>query len=131
MSAGILDTSVFIAQELGRLVAVETLPEKGYVTVITWGELQTGILTSPRPELLALRLDTFEALSRLRLLEVDKAAAIKWAVIRSNLLAEKRRVNVNDLWIAAIAKSRDMPVYGRDGDFEVIMNHGGPEFIRV
>lgn len=47
-------------------------------------------------------------------------------------LAESgRRVNANELWIAAVAASRGPPVVTRDCDFDPIENVGGPEVVRV
>lgn len=40
-------------------------------------------------------------------------------------------MNVNDLWIAAIAKAHALPVVTQDADFEAIRDLGGPTVILV
>jgi len=42
-----------------------------------------------------------------------------------------RRINTNDLWIAAIALANDLVVVTQDADFEVFLDFGGPPIVRV
>jgi predicted nucleic acid-binding protein len=44
MSQGLLDTSVFIAQESGRAISLKHIPEQVAVSVVTLAELQLGVL---------------------------------------------------------------------------------------
>jgi predicted nucleic acid-binding protein len=47
-------------------------------------------------------------------------------------LAESgRRVNVNDLWIAATAAANRLPVVTQDDDFDPLQDATGLEVIRV
>ena len=43
--------------------------------------------------------------------------ARSWALLRVHLAKNKRRLNVNDLWIAATALPHDIPVVTQDDDF--------------
>jgi predicted nucleic acid-binding protein len=58
-------------------------------------------------------------------------SAAEWAYLLARLAEEKRRVNVNDVWIAAIAAANQLAVVTQDGDYEVIHEVGGPAVIRV
>ncbi len=60
-TAGLLDTSVFIAHETGRLLA--PLPERVAVSVVTIGELHLGVLSASDRAVRARRADTL-ALAR-------------------------------------------------------------------
>jgi predicted nucleic acid-binding protein len=51
--------------------------------------------------------------------------------MRVLLAAAGRRVNVNDLWIAASASAAGLPVVTQDEDFDVLRDVAGLEVIRV
>jgi predicted nucleic acid-binding protein len=52
-------------------------------------------------------------------------------VLRRRLELARRRVNINDLWIAAIAKANGLRVVTQDDDFDVIADAGGPAVVKV
>lgn len=131
MTAGLLDTSVFIATETGRSLAAETLPDDSYVCVITLAELRVGVHAAQDTDTRALRMRTLEALSALTALTVDEIAAAHWARLRHRLFEAGRRVNVNDLWIASVALAHDLPVVTQDDDFDALLDLGGPPVLRV
>jgi len=54
-----------------------------------------------------------------------------WARLRVHLAESGRRVRINDLWIAAIAASRGLPVVTQDGDFDALEGVAGLTIIRV
>ena len=54
-----------------------------------------------------------------------------WARMRVHLVDAGRRVNVNDLWIAASAASRGLPVVTQDDEFGAVAGVGGLKVIRV
>lgn len=64
-------------------------------------------------------------------LSVDAAAAGRWAMLRVQLAEAGQRLNVNALWIAAVALANDLPVVTQDGNFDALVDLGGPEIIRV
>jgi hypothetical protein len=68
----------------------------------------------------ARRLATLEAVAEIETLPIDNAVAATWALLRVHLAEAQRRVNVNDLWIAATAVTHDLPVITHDDDFEPI-----------
>lgn len=131
MSRGLLDTSIFVASESGRDLDRKRLPDTAFVSVITVAELQSGVLAAGDLATRARRLATAERAARLTPLVVDDAAARAWAVMRVALHAAGRRVNVNDLWIAAVAQANNMPVVTQDDDFDVLAELGLIDVIRV
>jgi len=54
-----------------------------------------------------------------------------WARLRVHLAETGRQVRINDVWIAAIAASRGLPVITQDGDFDALNGVAGVEVIRV
>ena len=126
-----LDTSVLIASESGRPLELDNLPDEVFVSVITIAELQAGVLAAPDTVTRARRLATLDSISVLEPLPVDAAAASHWATLRVRLAEEKRRIGVNDLWIAAVAAANNLPVVTQDADYDSLEAIGGPEIIRV
>jgi predicted nucleic acid-binding protein len=126
-----LDTSVFIAAESGRNLRVELLPEESAISVITLAELQAGILAARDTEARARRLATLDAVNDVEVLPVDAAGARVWAQMRVQLAESGRRANVNDLWIAASAASRGLPVVTQDDDFGAVEGIAGLVVVRV
>lgn len=127
----LLDTSVFIALESGRPLNAETMPDIGYVSAITVGELHAGVHAAKNTRTRAARLATVEALASVETLPVTAEAARHWARLRYELLEAGRRINVNDLWIASTALAHGLPVATQDDDFLVLAGLGGPDVIRL
>jgi len=128
---GLLDTSVFIAQESGRQLDSTSLPDEGYVSVITLAELEAGVLAAADQTIRSRRLATLTRISAVAALPIDVAAAAHWARMRVRLADRKRRVNVNDLWIAAVALAHDLPVYTQDRDYEPLAELGELRVVKV
>jgi hypothetical protein len=51
--------------------------------------------------------------------------------MRAYLAASGRRVNANDLWIAATAAAYEIPVVTQDGDFDALVGVAGLSLIQV
>lgn len=128
---GLLDTSVLIAHETRRPLNTDNLPQEAFICVITLAELQAGVLAAKDTEARARRLETLNFVANLEPLPVDAEAAIRWATLRARLAEEGRRVNVNDLWIGAVALANNLPVITQDNDFDPLEDLGGPKIVRV
>ena len=131
IAAGVLDTSVFIANESGRPLDESAMPEEVATTVITVAELTAGVLAAGSAEVRSRRLATLDAVADMVALSADEDAARVWARLRVHLAETGRRMGVNDLWIAAIAVSRGLPVITQDDDFEALDGATGFTAIRV
>jgi predicted nucleic acid-binding protein len=128
---GLLDTSVFIASETGRPLDVDALPEEMAISPITVGELHAGVLAAEDLDVRARRLATLESIADIEQLPIDERVARSWALLRVHLVQSKRRLNVNDLWIAATALAHDLPVVTQDDDFGPVNAIAGLSVLQV
>ena len=117
MTAGIADTSVFIALEGGRTLAVDRLPDELAVSVVTIAELRVGVLAAADSATRARRLATLTSAMAFDPLPIDDAVAEAWAGLRLQLRDRGRRMPVNDSWIAATAIALGVPVVTQDADY--------------
>lgn len=124
--SGLLDTSVFVARESGRPLA--SLPDEGRVSVITVAELRIGVLVAEDASIRAQRLATLSEVEALEPLPVDDAAARAFAEIVADARRRGRRPKILGALIAATARSRAMPIYTQDADFEDMV---GVDVVRV
>lgn len=128
---GLLDTSVFIALESGRPLKAEGLPDESLICPVTIAELQAGVLIATDVDVRARRLATLESTADIEILAIDTEVAAEWARLRVHLAETGRRVNVNDLWIAATASANGLPVVTQDDDFDPLHGVTGLDVIHV
>jgi predicted nucleic acid-binding protein len=127
----VLDTSVFVAIEQGRPLRRQAIPESGAISIVTKAELRAGILAAKDISTRDRRLDTLDAVANIVVLPVDEQVARAWAQMRAYLAAAERRVNINDMWIAATAAAHEIPVLTEDGDFDALSGVAGLTVIPV
>ncbi len=89
------------------------------------------MLAAKASDIRAQRLATLESVADIETLPVDDDAARMWARLRIYLAEAGRRVRVNDLWIAAIAASKGLPVVTQDDDFAALDGAPNVTIIRV
>lgn len=130
-SRGVLDTSVIVAAEAGRPLRSAGLPDEAAISVVTLGELQAGVLVASDAETRAHRLATMEQLADIEVLPIDVRVASTWAAMRVHLVEAGRRVNVNDLWIAATAAADGLAVVTQDDDFDPLDGVAGLRVVKV
>ncbi len=128
---GLLDTSVFIALESARPIEAAKLPDQSVVCPVTIAELQAGVLAAADIDTRARRLATLETIADIEVLVIDAEVAAEWARLRVHLAETGRRVNVNDLWIAATAAAHGLPIVTQDDHFGPVDGVGGLSVIRV
>ncbi len=128
---GLVDTSIFIADESGRALATHTIPRELGVSVITIGELQAAVLVASNTSIRAQRLATLQVVSDMHVLPIDEQLALHWARLRVQLVDAGRRMNVNDAWIAATALAHALPVVTQDDDFDLLQDMSGLQVIKV
>lgn len=117
MTAGLLDTSVFIAREAGRPLDITALPDESGVSAVTIAELRLGVLQAADDTTRSRRLSTLAAAQRLAPLPVDEQVAAAWALLRRQLRLAGLRMEVNDSWIAATAIAHGLAVVTQDQGF--------------
>lgn len=118
MTPGLLDTGIFIAQEVARPLG--QLPDRVAVSVITIGELELGLLSAVDGDTRARRADTLALAREFDPLPVSEPVMTAWA----HLVADCRRTGVHrtvrltDAIIAATAVAHALPVVTQDDDFD-------------
>jgi hypothetical protein len=128
VTQGLVDTSVFIARETGRDLAVDDLPGEVVVSVVTVAELRAGVLAAEDPTIRGQRLATLTLAMSFESIPIDDEVAEAWARLRVSLRSLGRRMPVNDSWIAATAMTLGIPVVTRDDDYVAL---SGLEVVRV
>lgn len=116
-SAGLLDTSVFIAHETGRPLG--ELPNRVAVSVVTIGELQLGVLNATNEATRARRADTLALARSADPIPISEAVMVTWARIVADCKAAgiHRTIKLTDALIAATAAEHGLPVVTQDGDY--------------
>lgn len=117
MTAGIADTSVFIARESGRALDASAIPDELAVSIITIGELRAGVLAAVDVDTRDRRLATFSAAQALDPIPIDEPVADSWARLRIVLRDSGQRMPVNDSWIAATAIALGVAIVTQDDDY--------------
>jgi predicted nucleic acid-binding protein len=119
-SAGLLDTSIFIARESDRPLG--ELPTRAAVSVITIGELQLGVLNAGDDTARARRADTLALARAADPIPVSEAVMVAWAQLVADCRAAgaQRTVKLTDALIAATAVAHGLPVVTQDGDYDQI-----------
>jgi predicted nucleic acid-binding protein len=116
---GLLDTSVFIADEQGRELATDRLPDEAAISVVTLAELALGVHTAASEAVRGGRLRTLQAVqSTYVALPVDELVASAFAELVATARRAGRRPKVQDTWIAATARAHAVAVYTQDADFD-------------
>ena len=116
---GLLDTSVFIADERGRELVTDQLPDEAAVSVFTLTELELGVHLASSEEARARRLRTLQA-TRVTFvaLPVDDNVASVFAELVATARRRGFRPKVKAAWIAATARAHAVAVYTQDSDFD-------------
>ena len=116
---GLLDTSVFIAQESDRPLG--PLPDAAAISVITLAELHLGVLMADDPTIRAQRLRTLSAVRSLfEPVPIDTGVAEVFAELVAESRRSGRRPKIMDTWIAATAVVLELPLHTQDDDFRGI-----------
>jgi predicted nucleic acid-binding protein len=116
-TAGLLDTSVFIAQESGR--PLDDLPDQVAVSVVSIGELQLGVLAAADDQSRARRADTLALARTADPIPVSEPVMITWArlVADCRTAGIQRTVKLTDALIAATAIEHGLSVITQDDDY--------------
>jgi predicted nucleic acid-binding protein len=117
-TAGLLDTSIFIAHETGRPLG--ELPERVAVSVVTIGELQLGVLNATDDATRARRADTLALARAADPIPISEAVMTTWARLVADCKAAgiHRTIKLTDALIAATAVEHGLPVVAQDGDYK-------------
>ena len=109
---GILDTSTLIL--LGRITAIDALPDAAFITAVTLAELSVGPLVATTDEDRVARQAHLQAAEAdFDPLPFDAAAARAFGGVAASLRRSGRRATARayDAMIAATAVAAELPVY--------------------
>lgn len=121
MDGYLIDTSVFVAAEQGRLTGPQPPAEaEGRISVATVTELSLGVRRAQDTPTRELREMTSQQAGAFIALPYDEVVADKLAGLIAALGAARKRVGLNDAIIAATALSHDLVVWTLDGDFSTL-----------
>lgn len=127
----LVDTSVLVAREVDRPLRQDPSDWDIHISVVTLAEIKAGVLLASDVDIRVRRLTTLESLDYVPSLAIDEDVASEWAVLRASAAERGRRINVNDMWIAATALRHGMPVVTQDSDFFQLSGVRGLEVIAV
>ena len=126
---GVLDTSVLVADEQGRSLATELLPEELAVSIVTLAELELGVQIASCEATRARRLATLQAARATYVaLPIDEPVASAFAELVATARRAGHRPKVQDTWIAATAHAHGASICTQDSDFDELQ---GIDVIRV
>jgi predicted nucleic acid-binding protein len=116
---GLLDTSVFIADEQGRQLATDQLPDQAAISVISLAELELGVHLATTEAVRGQRLRTLQSVrSTYVALPIDEPVASAFAELVAIARRAGKRPKIQDAWIAATARAVDVAVVTQDSDFD-------------
>lgn len=120
--AVLIDTSVFVAVENGRLRLADLIDADGRyaVSVVTATELLHGVHRDTGSTAAQRAAFVEGLLAGFGVLPVDLPVGRAYARASADLAALARPVDANDLWIAATAIAHGFDVLALDGDFDSI-----------
>lgn len=120
MTTGLLDTGIFIAQEVNRPLG--PLPDRVAVSVITLGELELGVLATQDDEARVRRAETLALARESDPIPVSEAVMAAWARLVNDCRRAgiHRTVRLADAMIAATAVAHGLPVVTQDADFDTM-----------
>jgi tRNA(fMet)-specific endonuclease VapC len=116
----ILDTNALsdmIDGEPGLLALLRTAPNHEIPSVVL-GEFRFGLLRSrsrPERERWLAKVE-----NQMRVLDVTRATAHQYALIREELRTAGTPIPSNDIWIAALAREHGLAVLSRDAHFDSV-----------
>jgi predicted nucleic acid-binding protein len=128
VTQGLVDTSVFVAMEAGRPLAIDRMPAEVIVSVVTMAELRVGVLVADDLAKRSARLSTLTLAQSFRSIPIDDEVGEAWSSLRIELRSRGLRMPVNDSWIAATAIALGVPVVTQDDDY---VDVPGLDVIRV
>ena len=118
LTRGLLDTSILIAlEEAGHLNDI--LPEALAISIATLAELHYGVLVAKNNSLRQQRLQRLGVIeATFEPIPLDAEIARAYAAVAHTLktFGRQPRARVMDLWIAATALAKDIPLLTRNAE---------------
>jgi len=115
-----LDTNIAIEVLNNNIQTINTIRqfELIYLPITVCGELLFGAKNSSRAHLNLLRFEDF--ISECQILDTIESVATEYSDVKKYLKDIGSPIPENDIWIAALCKVYDVPLYTRDAHFSKI-----------
>ncbi|WP_409013258.1 type II toxin-antitoxin system VapC family toxin [Dyadobacter sp. CY343] len=115
-----LDTNIAIEILNNNSVTIQSLHafDMIYLPVVVCGELIYGAINSSRVRYNLSRYESF--ISDCEVLHANLDVSLKYASFKKSLKDTGCPIPENDIWIAAICATFEMPLFTRDGHFRSI-----------
>ena len=116
----LLDTSIVIHFFKKNEKIIQQLDgfSEVFVSTTVIGELYYGAYASQAPEKHITMIEDF--LLRCKTIALDKASSINYGKIKTQLKLKGKPIPENDIWIAAVAISQNLPLFTTDNHFAAI-----------
>lgn len=114
-----LDTSAYTAFRQGHVKVAGTVQRAQSILIpmIVLGELLAGFEVGRRREANLRELEEFQSSPRVRVVQVGKETAKRYAHIYAHLRSVGRPIPTNNLWIAALAMEYGAALISADAHF--------------
>ena len=117
-----LDTSIVIHFFKKNERIIQQLDEflEVFISTTVIGELYYGAYASQDPEKHIIMIEDF--LLRCKIITLDKAASVNYGKIKTQLRLKGKLIPENDIWIAAVAITQNLPLFSTDNHYAEIPN---------
>jgi predicted nucleic acid-binding protein len=122
LNSVIIDTNAYSEFKKGNKGAVSILRNVNAIilTPIVIGELMSGFIIGNRESINRKEFEEFKQSKRVITVQINDETSEYFALIFKELRDKGKPVPTNDLWIAAIARQIDCPIFTYDKHFQYI-----------
>lgn len=122
MNAVLIDTNIYSHAMRSDAEIIKTLQQVAAIgiTAISIGELFSGFKAGNKEKTNRQELNQFLDSPRVTLYGIDEQSAEYYCLILDQLRSNGTPIPTNDIWIAAVAFQRGMPLYTKDRHFNQI-----------
>ena len=120
----LIDTNVYSASNIGNADAIAVMKQSSVICLptVVIAELRAGFLNGNKNEINNKVLNDFLSDEKCQIVDITIDTTRTYAQLAYFAKARGRSLSNNDIWIAAIAKEKDLKLVTFDKDFEVFSN---------
>ncbi len=119
----VIDTNIYIDFAAGNSAVLNAFLNFGedlYLPAVVVAELTYGFIKGTKEKLNEKKLQEFIESLDVRIINIDRDTARKYALIYHSLVQKGRKIPINDVWIAASCLSIGGTLITRDKHFDSI-----------
>ena len=116
----VIDTNIYISFVKGEDKSINRLLQYDiiYIPTIVIGELAFGFENSTKKDENLKTLEEFLSQPQIVIIKIDKKIALNYGLIKYDLKTRGKPIPMNDVWIAACATTKHLPLMSLDKHFE-------------